>query len=149
MTLLLAQVANLQLMHGSMPRIGYLTLIDKYSFMCFMVLFFETAYSTVAGFGGDQEDDCLVTDYTVFRFFASFVIILHLVLIIWFVFRHKEERQKLSMTPSELDNADLGDSELPPAECLWDRSTMLQDKSHSIVTRDLSNDTPKPLISTC
>ena len=100
-TLLLADVATLQLLFDNLPNIPYWTIFDFYIYTCFVFLFTVTIWSCIAGAFFHRRD---LYDNVVFFIALGFYLISHVCFGIWSVYARKDERTKLTMTSQQLDD---------------------------------------------
>ena len=99
-TLLLADVATLQLLFDNLPNIPYWTLFDVYIYSCFAYLFSVTLWTALCGVWNNTlselDDEMFVV--------AGFVWLASHILFLWrAIYDRRIERTKLDMTSVELD----------------------------------------------
>jgi hypothetical protein len=143
MTLVLADVATLQLMFDSMPSIPYETFMDIYMYGCFGFLVVMTVYSCGAGWQGDNRLS-YNADARVFLGFTAAFILQHVFFGIYIWWRRKREKSKLWMTSSEIQAYYHGEdwfesdsvTEIPRCELSWDSAIMLHDDTNEISAKD-------------
>ena len=140
MTLVLADVATLQLMFDSMPAIPYETFMDIYCFACFIFLVVETIYSCFAGYGGNAVVDSKPDRNVMIGFCLAFCLI-HIGMLIYVKRRRVIERTKLWMTSRQIKEfykLDPSETEtvMPHCECIWDSTVSLSDVRNEIFAKD-------------
>ena len=100
-TLLLADVATLQLLFDNLPNIPYWTIFDFYIYACFVFLFAVTIWSCIGGvFLSDSDDDS--ADDLAFFVCLGFYTLAHVCFVIWSYYARRAERGKLRMTSQQL-----------------------------------------------
>ena len=106
-TLLLADVATIQLLFDNLPNIPYWTLFDLYIYTCFGFLSAVTGWTAWCGAFGQFWQD--LDDY-VFGFCSFFWLVVQAVYIMRAMRQRRQERLKLNMTSLELDEHFFKDS---------------------------------------
>jgi len=96
---LLADVSTLQLVGNKLPEIQYMTLLDLYTFSCFLFLFSITLWSCLAGGIPAMTPHDNIAFWVFFGAFCSFQI--GYVVFAWY--SRKWERSKLIKTGEELE----------------------------------------------
>ena len=145
MTLVLADVATLQLMFDSMPNIPYETFMDKYCYTCFIFLVIETIYCCFAGYGGEKVLGATIDSYVMVGFFAAFLMI-HIGMLIYVGRRRVKEREKLWMTSDDikefykLDPSETS-TDVPHCECKWDSADSLHPTRNCIYAKHFPGQT--------
>ena len=99
-TLLLADIATVQLAFSNQKHVGYWTILDYYIYSGFTFLYLVIVWSSLAVAIGDSLIDI---DGAIFWVFACICIILHLYFVIQSRFIWEKERTKLFMTSAELE----------------------------------------------
>ena len=100
-TLILADIATVQLVFANTQFIGYWTILDYYIYSCFTFLYLVIVWSAVAIALVDSEHVNDV-DFIMFWVFAGACFLLHCYFVYQARSTYKKERTKLDMTSREL-----------------------------------------------
>ena len=142
-TLVLADVATLQLLNESMPNIPYETILDAYSLVGMIFLLVLTIYSCVVGYNSKKRISSRF-DTVAMGAFCVLCLAIQVYFYRLVILTRQRERRKLRMTTAEVERMKCEEqgnmsaaSSVPVCQCDWAQETQLSDTKHEIHILDL------------